>query len=321
MKILKRILRITVIVVAAIALLICGANIFVRVSFSAFFDRSEKYSNIPGTRDNFVQQGLCEYNGGFLTAGYMSDGSASRVYYFDKEKSYYIELANEDGTKYDGHAGGIAINGEYVYITNAKKLDVFSLSDFSADKKTAKAIGKIDAPIKAAFCSVNGGFLFIGSFYREQGDKYKTEEWEHIKTPDGTLNPATIISYRLDVSAKDNFGVKKTPESVFSAPALVQGICFTPDRMVLSTSYGLASSHLYFYEFSSSKKDSIEVDGIKANLYYLDGKVLRNTVKAIPMSEGIVYKEGKIYIMSEAASNKYIFGKFVGLGNFYSYNV
>lgn len=65
MKILKRILRITVIVVAAIALLICGANIFVRVSFSAFFDRSEKYSNIPGTRDNFVQQGLCEYNGGF----------------------------------------------------------------------------------------------------------------------------------------------------------------------------------------------------------------------------------------------------------------
>ena len=39
------------------------------------------------------------------------------------------------------------------------------------------------------------------------------------------------------------------------------------------------------------------------------------------MSEEIVYKEGKIYIMSEAASNKYIFGKFVGLGNFYSYNV
>ncbi len=321
MKILKRILRITLIVLAAIALLICGANIYMRVSFSAFYDRSEKYSAIPGTRDNFVQQGLCAYEDGFLTAGYMSNGSSSRVYYFDKEKSYYVELVSADGSEYDGHTGGIAINDDYVYITGSNQIDVFSVADFAEGKKKAQAIGKIETPINPAFCSVNGGFFYIGSFYRDPGDKYKTKEWEHITTPDGTENPATIISYRLDISAKDNFGIKKTPESVFSIPALVQGMCFTPDYMVLSASYGLAASHLYFYDFAASQKDSIEVDGVKANLYYLDGKVLRNTVKAIPMSEEIVYKEGKIYVMTEAASNKYIFGKFVGLGNFYSYNV
>lgn len=320
MKILKRILRIILITVASIALLITCANIYMHISFSSFYERAEKFSSIPGTNDNFVQQGLCEYGDGFLTAGYMSNGASSRVYYFDKEKSYYVELVNEDGTNYNGHTGGIAINDEYVYITNDNKIDVFSLSDFSTDKRKAQAIGKIDTPITTAFCSVNGGFFYIGSFYREN-TKYETNDWEHIKTPDGTINPATIISYRLDSSSKDNFGIKKTPESVFSIPALVQGMCFTPDCMVLSTSYGLASSHLYFYEFSSSKKDSIEVDGTKANLYYLDSNVLKNTVKVIPMSEEIVYKDGKIYIMTEAASNKYIFGKFVGLGNLYSYNV
>ena len=39
------------------------------------------------------------------------------------------------------------------------------------------------------------------------------------------------------------------------------------------------------------------------------------------MSEEIVYKDGRIYIMTESASNKYIFGKFMSGIEVYSYKV
>jgi hypothetical protein len=39
------------------------------------------------------------------------------------------------------------------------------------------------------------------------------------------------------------------------------------------------------------------------------------------MSEEIVYKDGLIYIMTESASNKYIFGKFMSGYNCYAMDV
>lgn len=53
----------------------------------------------------------------------------------------------------------------------------------------------------------------------------------------------------------------------------------------------------------------IELGGKEVPIYYLDKSNLVNTVTVPPMSEEIVYKDGKIYIMCESASNKYIFGK------------
>ena len=56
-------------------------------------------------------------------------------------------------------------------------------------------------------------------------------------------------------------------------------------------------------------------------LYYEDSASLveSDTVEAPPMSEEIVYLDGKIWIMNESACNKYIFGKLT-TGN-YLYSV
>jgi hypothetical protein len=98
---------------------------------------------------------------------------------------------------------------------------------------------------------------------------------------------------------------------------------FTDSRIVLSTSYGFATSHLYFYDATAvaAKADKFTVNGTEVPLYYLDSASLVSTVSAPPMSEEIVYKDGRIYIMTESASNKYIFGKITGGSPLYSYNI
>ena len=44
----------------------------------------------------------------------------------------------------------------------------------------------------------------------------------------------------------------------------------------------------------------------------LDSSVLKTDLKIAPMSEEIEIVDGKLYVMCESASNKYIFGKFTG---------
>ena len=86
---------------------------------------------------------------------------------------------------------------------------------------------------------------------------------------------------------------------------------FTEDEIVLSTSYGLAASHLLFYDKSGISAGQLTLNGKEVPLYYLDGACLKRSVTAPPMTEEIVNLNGRIYIMCESASNKYIFGKFM----------
>ena len=56
-------------------------------------------------------------------------------------------------------------------------------------------------------------------------------------------------------------------------------------------------------------------------LYYLESSILQKTVKAPPMAEELVYQDGKILIMNESASDKYIFGKLTRGKYVYGYEV
>ena len=60
--------------------------------------------------------------------------------------------------------------------------------------------------------------------------------------------------------------------------------------------------------------------GVSVPLYVIDSKTLVDTIEAPPMAEEIVYLDGKIWIMNESASNKYIFGKFTTGNTLFSVN-
>lgn len=198
--------------------------------------------------------------------------------------------------------------------------------------------------INPAFCFVYDGELFVGSFHKD-GD-YNTPTDHHVTTPAGDENKALMVSFALGTGKFSRYGIYgeysdksvdilPSPVAAYSLPSYVQGICVatyntlidnqmtTVERMVLSTSWGLTTSRLSFYDLkkvrgATPSKDDNELD---YPLYYVDSASIieADTVEAPPMSEEIVYLDGKIWIMNESACNKYIFGKLT-TGN-YLYSV
>jgi len=326
----------TVLVVLAVVIavaLLCF-KLVDAISYSSFYDIAEDEFYIPDLMDGFVPQGF-EYMAEekvFLACGYMSDDDeASRVYVIDKdgERYYYTELTEVYlAENYTGHTGGIAYYGDYVYITGSDGVDVFSLTDI-LDESVEKTplLGTVNTSkynVDPAFCTVYDDQLFVGNFY--DGEDYKGHA-DHKLTAEGRdENNAVMLSFSLLSSYMDsNYFVAPQPNAVYSIPNKVQGVCMVDDgKIALSTSYGMSASNIYVHDLEkvientyTGAKNMVGVDNIP--LYVIDTKTLVDTIEAPPMSEEIVYLDGKIWIMNESASNKYIFGKFT-TGN-YLYSV
>jgi hypothetical protein len=323
-RVLKTILKVIVVIVCVIAILLAGIRAAFTIAYFSFYNSSREEFTIPGLSDNFVPQGLdyVEENDVYLSCGYSSkSGQSSAVYTMDANgKATKTELKNADGSNYTGHTGGVAHYKNYVYITGDDGCDVFLLSDFLSGSATATQQGEIKTYNNPAFCNVQDGKFYSGAFYKA-GTIYTTPDDNKITTPAGDNNTAIMTVFDIDDSA--TFCVNTTPVAAYSLPSLAQGMTFTGSQIVLSTSYGFATSHLYFYDIAKITKTSggFTVNGTKVDLYYLDSASLVNDVSAPPMSEEIVYKDGRIYIMTESASNKYIFGKLTGGYPLYSYKV
>lgn len=296
--------------VGTIIVLLALLHLGVTVIYSRFFMGAESKFLVPGLDSPFVHQGF-EYvseEDVYLVSGYMKDGSASRVYIReDGGDVRFAQLKNADGTDNTGHAGGICYNGRYAFVAGENGVNVFLLADI-LDGGDATAVGKIETGFDVAFCAFIDGHLLAGEFYRS--GNYETDPSHWQTTPAGEENPALIAVFRGDET--EAFGIGPEPVAAISIPGLVQGICFTEEQeMVLSTSYGFASSHLSYHRIDTEKAGRIEMSGVEVPLLYLDSATLTERVAVPPMAEELVYRDGQVYIMCESASNKYIFGKFI----------
>ena len=318
-------LKVGIIVLAVIAALLLLVKAVDGIAFASFYTNSEIAYATPGVTENYVPQGYDydEKEKLFLTTGYMSDNTASRVYVIDENgNAYFTALKKADGSAYTGHTGGIVHYGQYAYITGSKGLDVFSYADLLNKETTeTKLLGTIRTYNDPAHCYIQNGYVFAGSFFIE--NDYETPDHERVTTPAGDENTSIITVFKLD-DTKD-FCVDPTPRAVISTRRCVQGMCFTDEgKIVLSTSYGLSASQLFVYDptglvgeaYDFVGKD-FEFKGIQR--FYLDSACLVDTITAPPMSEELVFLDNKIYVMSESACNKYIFGKFTSGFNVYAY--
>lgn len=296
--------------------LLCGRCYF-RFPVSEYYRNSEKTFVIPGLSDGMIVQGLAydKSTDEFLVTGYRTDGAASQVSIVNKatkKEVKRISLANSDGSAFIGHVGGITLHGDYIYVADSSGLIVYSYNDFrnASDGDTVKSIGTFgtktdDDRLGVAFTHVEGDSIYVGEFYREEN--YPTPDSHKYTTKAGDKNTSLILEYRLDDSAE--FGISDKIEKAYSAPDLVQGICFdSQGRMYVSTSYASAFSHIYIYN-PTSAESQITVLGQTVPLLVLDSSTLCSDIKAPPMSEEIIITEGRLYTMCESATNKYIFGK------------
>ena len=129
-----------------------------------------------------------------------------------------------------------------------------------------------------------------------------------------------MMVYELD----ENTGkpVHAAPEYCYSTLSNVQGMCMTGDGdIVLSTSWGLNTSHLYQYNPDNATVSMTIIDGVAVPLYHLDSSCLIQDVKTPPMAEELVWLDGRVYILTESASMKYLYGKIMSGNHVYSYPI
>lgn len=291
---LKGLVILIVAILCLALLLVGGLNIAKFPIYSEYYSMEETLCTNPGLDDGFVCQGICvsEENGVILISGYMADKSNSRIYVTDFESnSYFVELTRNGGEKYTGHAGGIALTGDTVYISNGSKLYVFSLTDVLNAKNGEKVdIGEgVKVSSAASFVYADEEYVYVGEF-----NNPAEEQKEHIYGE----NHSIIEKYSHDDL--------ENPVKIYSIGDYAQGVCFTPDgKVILSTSYGLTSTVYYVYNEADATDTGEMLDGAPV---YMLGECVRE-IKGPAMGEDLDYYNGKVITLTESASNKYIFGK------------
>ncbi len=324
-KLLRFLISLVLILLIIVFTVALALNIAGAVYYSEFYSTALSTAMMPGLFEGFVPQGLDYIDDGFIVAGYMTDDSASRLYYMKEgEEPRITVLKKANGDDFTGHCGGVAHYGDYFYIGGSGGLYVFSLSDITDGDGEAKQIGKFEAGMTASWVYVYEDYLYIGKFV--DGGQYEAADWQSNATPAGDENPSVMARFKLNGGA-DTFGVAKTPECAYSMTHWVQGAAVTDKGIILSTSSGINTSVFYFYTPDYSAATTIEYGDedwegrTTLPLYHLDSASLTYELKAIPMAEEIEVVDGRVYVANESASMKYFFGWLVGGNKFYSFEL
>ena len=318
MPLWAKILCIILSVLLSLVLIVYAGEKFIFAKF--FFKGAEREMKIPGLWSGFVPQGFDKLDDDtYLMSGYHKDGeSPSMLYIVDDDGATKCELYNADGSAYTSHAGGVTRFVKWVYVAYntgeaSTYCDMFLLSDVLDGDGKATKVDSVSVPLPVSYCSVYDGVLYAGAFYRD-GSEYTTPEHHRITTPCGDKNTALMAVMSLD----ENTGkpVHGTPEAFFSTTSNVQGMCLTDSgKIVLSTSWGLTKSHLLVYDLEQAKTGNLDFDDVQTPIVYLDDDCLVQDVVCPPMAEELVYENGRVLILTESASMKYLFGKLTS-GNY-----
>ena len=316
------------VLVLLFALAALGLRLYYRLGARSYYDASEPAFPIPGLSDGFIPQGL-SYDAPedlFLVTGYQKDGSASPVYLVDRasgEARGKVLLTTPDGTAYTGHAGGLTVHGDYLYVAGGGSgLYVYRRADLLAaqDGDALPCVGIFPTAwegdaVGVAFTATDGERLYAGQFYREEN--YPTPDSHKRTTAAGDYNTALMLAYDFSDGPDSILGLSPAPAEVYSLPGLVQGACFDGDTLWLSTSYGMPFSHLYAYDLTRANRTETDLFG-GLPLTELDSACRVREWKIAPMSEEIEIVDGKLYTMCESASSKYLFGNLLSARTCYA---
>lgn len=287
-------------------------------AYRAFMRCGEKSFVIPGLDEGFVPQGLtfCEVKNSFMLSGYNADGGAAYILTVNADSGRMngeYKILKSDGTDFTGHSGGIVSFGRYVYLTDGYFLYYIPQIALSGGSKNIRIEGEIRLPVSASFITVFDGYLWAGNFYHKS---YANNFDVSVKDGYGKQYRTLIAAYRLD--AKKRGGIRTSDErgtreaviyAALAAPDEVQGAAFLPNGDVhLSCSYGrgvMSSQFLYSYPLKEECDGVVSVGKRVVPLWFLNNDRIKRSLSAPPMSEGVVFKNGRSYVIFESAAQKY----------------
>lgn len=263
---------------------------------------------------------------------------------------YSADDKENAGNDYSGHCCGVATNGRFFWVVSENNTYCLRLSDVNSDKSNnfeklidvASSNGCVtftsyfDTHNGADFCyfqpSSEGssyGSFYVGEFYRAKSHEQSVYKSHKQVTPAGDENKAVIFRYSVNTSSDtaNKTGISLTndkiiPNRAYSTTDRLQGMAVTYhtdaeggrkyDGFVVSQSYGLANSHLYYYDYetacgSSAKHERVKYEGISNEIdtFYLDSASLINDYEIPSMSEGLCNDANTVYVLNESAGKKY----------------
>ena len=268
---------------------------------------------IPGLQQGAVPQGLSyskKHNLIFISY-YFDKHIPSSVSVIDRSNNTTtgtFALKESVSSFHYGHVGGLTVNDNFVWVSSNGKVYKYKISDTtkSTPSRALVPISITETETKASFVTYYQNILFVGEF--AYGSKYKTKNSHHIENRDGVKHYAWVCGYKVN---KERNGLKY----ILSIRQKVQGICITDKYIFLSISYGRRNrSIIAIYKNPLKEQPHRTVtleNGLKAPLWYLDGKNIIREIDFPPMSEGITIIDGKLAVLPESGAEKYQNG---GLG-------
>ena len=295
------------------------ANFNGYTAYKPFIKIAERSFVIPGLDESFVPQGIAfsESINSFMISGYCDKGGAAHILTVDYSSGRIngeYKILKNDGTDFTGHCGGIAVYGRYVYIVDGNNLYYIESQKFIC-KGSGKVLidGGIKLPCAASYISVYDGYLWAGNFYHKSfAANYDISVFDKYNK----LYRAAIVGYRFNNlydglirTDKDTVENTAIPFVVLCAPGQVQGLAFLSNGDVhLSSSYGrnvMSMQRLYEYPLKKECDAMIKIGRKEVPAWFLNDDFLKRSVTTFPMSEGVVSRNGKIYIIFESGAKKY----------------
>ncbi|MCK6257454.1 lamin tail domain-containing protein [Fictibacillus sp. KIGAM418] len=293
--------------------------------YQTLWDISKDGPIIPGLVQDLVPQGLGYYKkkDWLFTINYLDNGRPGTLSVIDATSEKLVKsivLYNQDGTPYTGHAGGVTVSMDHVWISSEQFLYTLNISDIVAAQNNDELTftNQIHVPVEAAYDVYDDDkkILWVGEFY--EPSSYPTDPAHHQVNRAGEMQYAWMVGYKLTPSTdmltseqwNQTSNEPATPDYVFSTIGKVQGAIVQKKGISLVTSYGRANdSVLYRYEdpLKEEPNQYVTFGEKQVPLWFLDGQTAKpiESITAIPMNEGAVLVKSDLYVSFESGANKY----------------
>jgi hypothetical protein len=275
---------------------------------------------IPQLSTGLVPQGLAYWKekNWLIIANYQEKGPSSLtvVDAGTGAEVKTVQLSQENGDAYTGHAGGAAVSQKYLWLGSESKVYYMPLSSVAETPNNGKLTfaGRFQTETKSSFITYAEGILWAGDFYYyPDNDTAASHKLKH-PTESVTYN-AWAAAYRLDPKTDllPPASGKAVPDYVLAITDRIQGMAVTPNSVILSQSYGRTKQSTLFRhklpDLNGKPDQTVTVGGKTVPLWFMDrasqGENLPK-LTAPSMSEGVVSDGGnKLYVLFESGAKSY----------------
>ncbi|WP_164716592.1 S-layer homology domain-containing protein [Paenibacillus whitsoniae] len=291
-------------------------------AYQMLWDVSKPGPVVPGLVEDFVPQGMAydKAHDWIITTSYMEDKRPSTLSVLDAKTGLLVKYVNlyDGSTPYNGHAGGVAVSKNHVWIASGSYLYQLKMEDLiqAPNKGSVSFESKFLTVANASFTTYADGVLWSGEYYYPP--TYNTDGSHALLTRDNTYQYAWAAGYRLDdqtdvlPSGKMNGTSAVVPDLILSLPDKIQGMAVLGDSIMLSQSYSRSrDSDLLKYEkpdFTGTPHTLAAIGATEVPVWFLDNSAKaagNNDLLVPPMLENTIERNGELYLLFESGANAY----------------